>query len=290
VINGLLPVDKPAGWTSHDVIARLRRVSGQKAVGHAGTLDPLATGVLVVMFGNATKLSQYLADSNKEYMVCVGLGATTLTDDAEAPLETRSSGVGCSWEEIEAVLRTFVGRTQQLPPRYAAVRHDGQKLYQLARKGVAVERTPRTVTIHSFEPLDWMPPRLTFRMACGAGTYVRSLARDIGEKLRVGGYLHALQRIESGGFRLRECIAVDALQTRDDVLSHLYAADRALTDWRAAVLDETALGELRQGRSTTLESEEEGNLRVYDNAGRLVALCRLIDGVARPFRVFDGGR
>jgi tRNA pseudouridine55 synthase len=290
VISGILPVDKPAGWTSHDVVARLRRVAGQKAVGHAGTLDPLATGVLVVMLGSSTKLSQYLVDSRKMYCACVALGATSLTDDAEAPLEARASIDHLRREDIEKVLQSFVGTIQQLPPRYAAVRQDGQKLYQLARKGVEVERSPRSVTIHSVDLVEWAPPRLTVRVECGPGTYVRSLARDVGALLGVGGYLHALRRTGSGTFHISECVPLEQLKTRGDVLAKLQPADRALLSWNAAVLAEEDLADLRQGRPAKLESEQEGNLRVYDDAGLLVALCMLNGGVVRPFRVFDGGK
>jgi tRNA pseudouridine55 synthase len=290
VISGILPVDKPAGWTSHDVVARLRRVAGQKAVGHAGTLDPLATGVLIVMLGGATKLSQYLVDSRKMYCACVAVGATTPTDDAEAPLEARCSIDHLRREDIENALQTFIGTIQQLPPRYAAVKQEGQKLYQLARKGVEVERTPRTVTIHSVELVDWAPPRLTVRLECGPGTYVRSLARDIGAQLGVGGYLHALRRTGSGTFHISECVPLETLETRSDVLVKLQPADRALLNWNAAVIEKEGVADLRQGRPAKLESDREGNLRVYDDAGTLVALCTLSGGVARPFRVFDGGR
>jgi tRNA pseudouridine55 synthase len=289
VISGILPVDKPAGWTSHDVVARIRRLAGQKAVGHAGTLDPLATGVLLVALGNATKLSSYLMESSKAYLACVVLGATTVTDDAEAPLERSASIAHISRADIDRCLATFVGDLDQVPPRYAAVRHGGQKLYQLARKGVEVQPEPRRIHIERIDPLSWRPPRLTVRVTCGAGTYIRSLARDIGARLGVGGYLHALRRTASGSFSVDGCVPLHALQSRDDVLTALAPPDRALLGWPAAVLDDADVERVQHGMALSFDVAAQGNLRVYDAEGRLMALAGTAGGVLRPFRVFGGG-
>lgn len=289
MISGILPVDKPAGWTSHDVVARVRRLAGQKAVGHAGTLDPLATGVLLVALGNATKLTSYLMESSKTYLACVVLGATTVTDDAEAPLE-RSAPIGhIAREDIDRCLATFVGEFDQFPPRYAAVRHGGQKLYQLARKGVEVQPEPRPVHIERIELLWWRPPRLMVRVTCGSGTYIRSLARDIGVRLDVGGYLHALRRTVSGSFTLSDCVPLGALQSRDDVLAALAPADRALLGWPAAVLERADVERVQHGMTIPFDIATQGNLRVYDATGSLIALASTARGVLRPFRVFGGG-
>jgi tRNA pseudouridine55 synthase len=288
-MSGILPVDKPAGWTSHDVVARVRRVAGQKAVGHAGTLDPLATGVLLVAIGSATKLTSYLMESPKSYVACVVLGATTVTDDAEAPLSTQASIEGVRREEIDACLQCFIGTIEQVPPLYAAVRHGGKKLYQLARKGIEAHPQPRRITIHRIDMLSWEPPRLTVRIQCEAGTYIRALARDVGARLQVGAYLHALRRTSSGSFTADACVPLDALRSREDVLAHLEAPDRALVGWPAAVLDSGSVAQICRGQGVPFTEAEQGNLRVYDPEGVLVALGTIHEGTLRPFRVFSGG-
>jgi tRNA pseudouridine55 synthase len=287
VITGILPVDKPLGWTSHDVVARVRRLAGQKQVGHAGTLDPLATGVLLVMLGQATRLSPYLMDSEKAYCAEVVLGATTATDDGEAPLETWTDPAGISLDEIDVVLARFRGPIRQVPPRYAAVRQGGEKLYVRARRGEAVQAEPRTVLVHEITVRYWEPPRLRLWVRCAAGTYIRSLARDIGAALGVGGYLHALRRTRSGSFPVTECVPLASLDSREDLLSALKPPDRAVVTWPAVALSADGAAAIHHGRAVPLGRPRHGSMRVYDPAGRLIALAEGGEQI-KPFRVFEG--
>jgi tRNA pseudouridine55 synthase len=289
VISGILPIDKPAGWTSHDVVALVRRIAGQKAVGHAGTLDPLATGVLLIVLGEATRLSPYLMDTQKTYLACVVLGTSTTTDDAEGVILSTASLFNVTREDIERVASTFVGELDQIPPKYAAVRQGGQKLYQLARKGVEVDAPARRVTVHELTILAWNSPRLWLRVRCGSGTYIRALARDIGAVLGTGGYLHALRRTGSGSFSVGSCVGLEQLQQREDVLPWLRPSDTALLSWPALVGSDQDVARVRHGQSLYDHQAPDGNLRVYDSGGGLVALCAVERGAVRPFRVFAGG-
>ncbi|HLJ67983.1 MAG TPA: tRNA pseudouridine(55) synthase TruB [Chloroflexota bacterium] len=288
MIDGILAVDKPQGCTSHDVVARVRFATGQRQVGHAGTLDPLATGVLVIVLGRATRLASYLVDSTKVYCAEIVLGATTATDDAEAPLQSHAPIGNLTAADIDRCLWRFVGPLEQVPPAYAAVKIGGERMYRLARKGAAPAAPARHVTVYEIRWLDWQPPHLRVRISCSAGTYIRSLARDVGAALGCGGYLHALRRIESGGFRIDEAVPLAELSL-ERVREALAPADRAVLTWPAAVLDSTRLELVRDGRAVLLEASTTGNLRLYDSFGRLVALARASGDVAQPFRVFARG-
>lgn len=289
MITGILPIDKPLGWTSHDVVARTRRVAGQKQVGHAGTLDPLATGVLLLVLGRATRLSSYLMAAPKEYRASVVLGATTATDDAEAPLLERCDISHIGRAEIDAVLPRFLGVIQQAPPRYAAVRKGGEKLYVLARRGEEVKIDPREVTIHEIAVEAWNPPVLRLRVRCGSGTYIRSLARDIGAALGVGGYLHALRRTVSGSFHARHCAALDQVQDRPGLLRALVPPDRAVVEWPAVIVGPDDAAAIGTGGTVTLAREARGSVRIYSERGDLIALAEGDGDTLRPFRVFTGG-
>lgn len=289
MIHGILPVDKPLGCTSHDAVARVRRATGQRAVGHAGTLDPLATGVLLLVLGQATRLSSHLMEGTKVYCAEVVLGATTATDDGEAPLLERADVGSIDRATLERALDSFVGEIAQLPPAYAAVRHEGKKLYTLARQGVEVERAPRRVTVHGITLLGWRPPRLRLRVECGSGTYIRSLARDIGHHLGVGGYLHALRRVRSGSFTLRDCCPLDELQSRAEVARGLHSSDRAVWDWPAVVLDTADATAVRHGRPVSVGGLADGRVRLYGVSGVFLALAESVAGTVKPYRVFDEG-
>lgn len=289
MITGILPVDKPLGWTSHDVVARVRRLAGQKAVGHAGTLDPLATGVLVLVLGGATRLSDQLMGSTKVYCAEVVLGAVTATDDAEGEMLRQSPVTGIDREAIEEAVAHFVGSIEQVPPRYAAVRKGGERLYVLARRGETVDPEPRRVTIERIEVLSWESPRLRLRVVCGAGTYIRSLARDVGEDLGSGAYLHALRRTRSGTIWLEETVDLSSLQGREEVERALLPPDRAVIDWPALVLDGREEALIRTGRAVEIPNPAEGSVRLYGSSGDLVALGRVVAGRIEPYRVFGGG-
>ncbi|GAC1473065.1 MAG: tRNA pseudouridine(55) synthase TruB [Chloroflexota bacterium] len=286
MITGILPVDKPLGWTSHDVVARVRRLAGQRQVGHAGTLDPLASGVLVLVLGEATRVSSYLMATSKVYCAEVVLGATTATDDAEGELRDRASVDHITPDALEAAVQGFCGTIMQTPPAYAAVRQGGQKLYVLARKGIAVDPEPRQVTVHAIDVIEWSTPRLRLRVHCGSGTYIRALARDIGQVLGVGGYLHALQRARSGQIAVEHCVSMEKLTERRDVGMGVLPIDYAVADWPALILRNDERDAIRVGRPIRVPALPAGDIRLYARNGMLVALARAHHGLVKPFKVF----
>src|SRR5215207_3710637 len=191
---GFLNIDKPLRMTSHDVVAQVRRKFKLKRVGHAGTLDPLATGVLVVCLGAATRLSEYVMDSTKQYRARVTLGVTTTTYDAEGDVVQQREAGHITRKMVEAALPQFTGEIDQLPPMYSAIKKGGRKLYEIARAGETIELTPRRITIYGLEIVEWSPPECVLDVTCSAGTYIRSLAFDLGKALGVGAYLSGLVR------------------------------------------------------------------------------------------------
>jgi tRNA pseudouridine55 synthase len=211
-LDGVLLVDKPTDHTSHDVIARLRGILKMKRIGHAGTLDPMATGVLVVLVGKATRVSQYLMSLDKEYAGTITLGKVTNTQDAEGEvLETRPVPP-LTEAEVRAAMQTFVGDQYQIPPMFAAIKINGVPLYKLARKGEEVEREPRFIRIASFELTRFALPEIDFVLRCTKGTYVRTIAHDLGQKLGCGGHLSALRRTATGQFNISQCLTIEQIQ------------------------------------------------------------------------------
>ncbi len=211
MLDGLLVINKPQNWTSFDVVAKIRNKLNVKKVGHTGTLDPMATGVLVLCLGKATKLAQKITDTDKEYIAEVTFGATSTTDDAEGVIskitnyELRITNL----EEIKKVLKKFTGIIMQVPPIFSAKKIKGQRAYKLAREGKEVKLEPREVTVNEIEILDYEWPVLSLRIACGKGTYIRSIARDLGQELGVGGYLTALQRTRVGQYQLDQAVTIE---------------------------------------------------------------------------------
>jgi tRNA pseudouridine55 synthase len=211
-LDGVLLVDKPTDHTSHDVIARLRGKLKMKRIGHAGTLDPMATGVLIVLVGKATRASQYLMSLDKEYAGTIKLGQVTNTQDAEGEvLETRPVPV-LTEAEVKAATQTFVGDQYQMPPMFSAIKIDGVPLYKSARKGEDIEREPRFVRVSSFEITRFASPEIDFVLRCSKGTYVRTIAHDLGAKLGCGGHLSALRRTATGKFLVAQCLTLDQIQ------------------------------------------------------------------------------
>ncbi len=238
-LSGILNVDKPPGVTSHDVVDAVRRVAGQRKVGHAGTLDPMATGVLLVCLGQATRLAEYLMAGRKQYRATIVLGKSTDTYDAEGEVTAEAGQTDLSRHEIEAALAEFVGAIEQVPPMYSALKHEGEPLYKLARRGETVERAPRQVEIDAIELLDWTPPSLIVQLSCSSGTYVRSLAHDLGQRLGSGAYLAALIRLSSGHFKLEDAVSLARLEEafeHGQEQHYLLPMDEALIDWPALVL------------------------------------------------------
>ncbi len=212
-MDGLLIINKPKGWTSFDVVAKIRNKLGVKKVGHTGTLDPMATGVLVLCLGKATKKVQEMTGYDKEYVAEITLGATSNTDDAEGEIKSSKLPAPSSKlptdDEIQNILKEFKGKIKQVPPQFSAKKIKGRRAYQMARKGQKVGLKPVEITIHELELLDYKWPILKIRVLCSKGTYLRSLARDMGQKLGVGGYLSALNRTKVGNFSLNKAVSIE---------------------------------------------------------------------------------
>ena len=275
-LSGILVVDKPAGWTAHDVVARVRRLTGERRVGHAGTLDPAATGVLPVCVGEATKVVEYLSASGKTYLAAVLLGTVTDTDDLDGWNIAEQDASGISHEMIEAQLPQFTGEITQIPPAYSAVHVDGKRAYALARAGQTVEMPSRIVNVQRLTLVAWEPPVAWLVVDCGAGTYVRALARDLGAALSCGATLARLVRLRSGPFPLCAAWSLDELAA----LPNLAAAwgwtavhpDAALTDWPALLLDDDAARQWVNGQFLTDDGSGHGApdgalSRAYDAGG-----------------------
>ncbi|HEY7985118.1 MAG TPA: tRNA pseudouridine(55) synthase TruB [Ktedonobacterales bacterium] len=249
-MDGIFNINKPLDATSHDVVARVRRLAGQKRVGHTGTLDPLATGVLPVCLGQATRVAEYLSDGGKAYRATIRFGVVTDTYDAEGAV-LRTAPVALTRAQIAAALPAFLGRQWQVPPVYSAIKRGGQPLYKLARAGAEVTPEPRAIVIDALEIVSWASPDLVLDITCGKGTYIRSLAYDLGERLGPGAHLAGLIRTRSGPFTLDGSLTLEHLEAaladgtwRD----HLFAADEALLDRRAAILGAESEARLRAGQ------------------------------------------
>ena len=222
MLDGLLVINKPKTWTSFDVVAKIRNKLNVKKVGHTGTLDPMATGVLVLCLGKATKLAQQITDTNKEYIAEITFGATSTTDDADGEISNLKSQISNitspGLEKIMQALKKFTGSIMQVPPNFSAKKIKGQRAYKLAREGKEVKLEPRKVTINEIEILDYKWPILSLRIACGKGTYIRSIARDLGQELGVGGYLTALQRTKVGQYTIDQSISIEGAEEKDIIL------------------------------------------------------------------------
>jgi len=289
---GILNVDKPSGMTSHDVVAAVRRTLRQQKVGHAGTLDPMATGVLLMCLGDATRLSEYLMASPKTYRAEIRLGVSTTTDDAQGRIVDEQP-VTATCEEIETALRAFVGRIAQVPPAFSAIKRGGKRLYELARQGIAVNAPPRQVEVYALRLLECDLPRLCIEVRCGPGTYIRALARDLGHALGCGAHLTALRRTQSGGFSVDEALPLDALC--EGLQSALHPMDAAVRDLPPVELDAEAARRLAQGQAVSSRGAgnrcavRHGDLaRAYAPGERFLAIVSW-DGNAgawRPRKVF----
>ena len=257
---GFLNINKPLHLTSHDVVARVRRVYrakyGGRKVGHAGTLDPLADGVLVICLGAATRLSEYVMRADKTYRARITLGETTTTYDAAGDVVDECDASHVKRTDIEAALPQFLGEIAQVPPMYSAIKQRGQKLYELARQGKTVERPARRVTIHSLDLLAWRSPTLELKARCGAGTYIRSLAHDLGAALGVGAYLSGLTRTASGSFDISQSIALDDLLESDDWARRVVSPYQALESYERITL---GAPEIAQAAAGSVHSSAAGN-------------------------------
>lgn len=287
---GLLLVDKPVGPTSHHIVHRVRLGSGVRKVGHAGTLDPRASGLLVLCLGPATRLSEYLSTTSKRYEAVVRFGVSTRTYDSDGEIVSRSSDIPTR-AQIEAALPAFTGEIRQAPPPFSALKVSGQRAYDLARAGKDVDLEPRQITIHTLHLQDYQPPDLSLEVECSAGTYIRSLAHDLGARLGCGGYLAALRRTKAGPFSLEQAISTEQLERafqggtwRD----HLRPASEALPGIAHVSLTLEQVDRVKRGHRIPAGPGSSGMACGLDPDGRLVAVLRAVEGQLewQPHKVF----
>jgi tRNA pseudouridine55 synthase len=299
-LAGILNINKPSGMTSHGVVDAIRHAARIRRVGHAGTLDPMATGVLLVCLDQATRVSQYLMASSKVYRAQVHLGQTTDTNDAQGQvIDQRPVPENLDTAAIQEVLASFVGEIDQIPPRYAAIKQKGVPLYKLARQGIDVKPPPRRVTIHAILLLEWRSPNLMVEVHCGPGTYIRALARDVGNRLGCGGHLISLIRLRSGKFSLEETTELDEILRRlqpqgQGIADVLWPLDAALTGMARMTVDLETERRIRHGEQVSSPlpdpTKEQPILRrVYAADGTLVAITKYDErsGLWQPDTVFD---
>ena len=286
-IHGALLLDKPVGVSSNAALQRARRLFGAKKAGHGGTLDPLASGLLVAVFGEATKFAGPLLEGDKEYLATLRLGATTTTGDAEGQVvESRSIPEGAE-KAIAPVLERFKGEIEQVPPMYSALKRGGVPLYKLARRGEEVERAPRRVTIGELDLLSFSKPLVEIRVRCSKGTYIRSLAQDIGEAVGCGAHLAALRRTASGRFRVEDAVGLEALEAMQPAAraARLLPLSVLLADLPRAELDARAAERLRHGQALPMAGLAEGLCGVYGPGGAVIGLGRSDGATLRAFRL-----
>lgn len=294
LLDGVLLLDKPLGLSSNDALIRAKRLYRAKKAGHTGTLDPLATGLLPLCFGEATKFSQDLLDADKTYEATMRLGIRTATGDAEGEaVETRA--VTCDEAAVREVMTRFVGDIVQVPPMYSALKRDGKPLYEYARAGRTVEREGRAVRILALEWIDAALPDVTFRVTCSKGTYVRTLAEDIGEALGCGAHLVMLRRTGVGALTLEHAVTLDTLNGADEAArdAWLQPIDALLSTFPAVTLDAEAARRFAHGQRLPLNAlaldrsacEAAERVRVYDAAGRLLGVAKAASGVLAPERL-----
>ncbi|NDI85882.1 tRNA pseudouridine(55) synthase TruB [Undibacterium crateris] len=297
-VHGVLLLDKPVGFSSNDALIKTKRLLNAIKAGHTGTLDPFATGLLPLCFGEATKFSQDLLEADKTYTTVVHLGITTTTGDTEGEqLEQRA--VDVSIEQIQAVLAQFTGPIQQVPPMYSALKRDGKPLYEYARAGVTLEREARAVVIHELELLDYSAPMLTLRVKCSKGTYVRVLGEDIGAALGCGAHLQALRRIQVGHLQLEKSITIESIEAMPEAarLELLDPVDALLSSFPSITLDEELSVRFLHGQRLALAKlmpdlpATPGRVRVYRASDRqLLGSAQLQEfGILAPERLIQTG-
>ena len=287
MMQGILIVDKPMDWTSFDVVAKLRGVLGTRKLGHSGTLDPMATGVLPVFVGQATRAVEFAENGRKEYVAGLRLGQVTNTQDVTGEtLETHP--VTATRRDVEQALARFLGDIQQIPPMYSAIKINGQKLYDLARKGQEVARKPRSITIYELELLEQVSETdYTFRCVCSKGTYIRTLCHDIGQVLGCGGTLYSLRRTMAAGFTLEQAVTLEEVQEKGEAL--LLPADSLFAQHPALHLPSSKQEKrVRNGNPVTDPSIPDGTYRVYGQNGEFLCLSQARDGTLTSMKNFFG--
>lgn len=279
LLEGILAVNKPAGWTSHDVVAKLRRILKQKRIGHAGTLDPDVTGVLPVAIGRSTRFIEYLQEMPKEYVAEMTIGMATDTEDISGTVIAQTDEVNITRDDIHSVIARFIGEIEQVPPMYSAVKVKGRRLYELAREGIVVERKPRKVTIHEISiehaDLSLKHPVIRMRVLCSKGTYIRTLCKDIGEELGVPAVMSRLERTMSCGLTLADSVTLEQIESwhkSGQLASHIVAVDQVITHLPALHVDEPIAHRLLHGQRVNrrdlgrLAELPRGEVRIYSVA------------------------
>ena len=291
-ISGILVVDKPAGMTSHDVVAILRKGTGFRRIGHTGTLDPRASGVLVTLIGPAVRLSEYLVCDKKGYEAAIRFGSVSDTYDGDGNVVQTGKNIPQDEEEIMDAMAEFTGEITQVPPAYSAIKIHGKKAYDLARKGKEVKLEGRKVTIYSFDFIEYAPPELIADVICSSGTYIRSLAHDLGEKLGCGAYLSGLKRTRSGKFSLRDAVPLSTLQKSFEDgtwYQYLIPAADALEGYEEVMLDMETEAHILHGRRIPAEPGEHLTPgKAVSEQGELIALLEYVPETAewKPKKVF----
>ena len=283
-MNGIVIVDKPSGWTSQDVTARLRRVFGTRRIGHGGTLDPMATGVLPVFVGRATRGVEFFEHAEKTYEAVLRLGLTTDTEDITGAVLTRREA-NVTRDTLESVLEGFRGEILQIPPMYSALKVDGQKLCDLARKGKEVERRPRPITIHELTLLDFTGETARLRVRCSKGTYIRTLCKDIGETLGCGGCMESLRRIAAGEYTIAEAVPLEALLQAENPGEYLRPVDTMFRNYPAVKLTPNQEKRCRCGNSFSVKLPG-GIYRAYSQSGEFLMLAKVEDSVMSTIKSF----
>ena len=283
-MDGIVIVDKPQDWTSQDVTARLRRVFNTRRIGHGGTLDPMATGVLPVFVGRATRGVEFFEHAEKTYETVLRLGLTTDTEDITGTMLTEAP-VSVIDEQIEAALAAFRGQIMQIPPMYSALKVNGQKLCDLARKGKTVERQPRPITIHELTLLERTENTLRLRVRCSKGTYIRTLCKDIGEQLGCGGCMESLRRVSAGEYTIDEAVPLQELLDTDQPEKYLRDVDTMFRNYPAVALTANQEKRCRNGNPFSVKLAE-GSYRAYSQTGEFLMLAKVEDGIMVTVKSF----
>ena len=287
-MNGIIIIDKPQEWTSNDVVSRLRRVFNTRRIGHGGTLDPMATGVLPVFVGRATRGVEFFEHAEKTYETVLRFGITTDTEDTTGKILTEQE-VHLTREDVEAVLPRFRGDILQIPPMYSALKVNGQKLYDLARKGREVERQPRPITIHELTLLDFSGNEAKLRVRCSKGTYIRTLCKDIGEAVGCGGCMAELRRVQAGEYTLEGSVPLHDLlkisEAGEDVEHLLRPVDSMFATTPKLTLNQKQARLVRNGNGF-VSNAQPGKYRVYSPEGEFLALCKCEDGAISTIKSF----
>ncbi len=287
-LNGILLLDKPAGYTSNQALQQVKRLYGACKAGHTGSLDPIATGLLPLCFGEATKVSQFMLDSDKRYWTRIQLGVETRTYDSEGEV-VATRPVDVSKRDVNRELKKFMGEIEQLPPMYSAVKYGGESLYKLARKGIEIERQPRTVTIHSLQLEAFDGEFIELDMSCTKGTYVRTVAHDLGQNLGCGAHVVGLRRLQVGDFRIEEAVTLEVLEamSSEERDAQLLPVDEALQDLPEVSLTSLATHYLVQGQVVSAQhGHSPGWVRLYEEGERFLGMGEVLDdGRVAPKRL-----